>query len=258
MMVDKERIKDQFGQAAARYVTSLTHATGPDLARLVELVAPSAGGRLLDVATGGGHVALALAPHAGITVASDLTLAMLVEARRFMAEQGFPGVEYCLADVEQLPFAEASFTAVTCRIALHHVPDLESAIEEVYRVLSPGGSFGLVDSMVPDDRQLADFLNNVERLRDPTHVRSLARSEWVSLLEVTGFRVEAAEVYKTTHTFDTWAARIPHLDASGRKGLERSFLEAPSRVADYFSFEVVEGRLVRYTDDKLLLLGRKD
>lgn len=255
---DKERIKDQFGQAAANYVASPTHATGADLARLVELVAPSASGRLLDVATGGGHVALALAPHTEATVACDLTLAMLVEARRFITERGFPRVEYCVADAEHLPFAEAGFSAVTCRIAFHHVPDVERAVGEVHRVLAPGGCFGFVDSMVPDDPHLADFLNHVERLRDPTHVRSRTRSEWGSLLEAAGFGLEAAEVFKTTHDFAAWAARIPHLDAAGRRALERTFLDAPPRVAEYFRFELEEGRLVSYTDDKLLLLGRKD
>jgi ubiquinone/menaquinone biosynthesis C-methylase UbiE len=255
---DKERIKDQFGQAAAQYVASPTHAAGEDLARLVELVAPSASGRLLDVATGGGHVALALAPHAGAIVACDITLAMLVEARRFISEQGFPRVECCVADAERLPFADASFSAVTCRIAFHHVPDVARAVSEVQRVLAPGGCFGFVDSMVPDDAELADFLNQVERFRDPTHLRSRTQSEWASLLEAAGFRLEAAEVFKKTHPFASWASRIGHLDAAGRGELERTFLGAPPRVAEYFRFEVEEGRLVTYTDDKLLLLGRKD
>ncbi|MFQ5893475.1 MAG: class I SAM-dependent methyltransferase, partial [Nitrospinota bacterium] len=239
------------------YVISETHAAGPDLARLVELVAPSAAGRLLDVATGGGHVALALAPHAGLTVASDLTLAMLVEARRFMTDRGFPVVVCCAADAEHLPFGEASFTAVTCRIALHHVPAIERALGEVYRVLAPGGCFGFVDSMVPDDLKLAEFLNHVERLRDPTHVRSRTRSEWIALLEAAGFHIEAAEVFKKTHAFASWAGRSSQLDAAGRQALEEEFLSAPSEVAEYFRYEVADGRLVSYTDDKLLLLGRK-
>lgn len=257
-MGDKERIKDQFGQAAAHYVASPTHAAGADLARLVELVAPSASGCVLDVATGGGHVALALAPHAGATVASDLTVAMLIEARRFITERGFPGVEHCAADAERLPFAEASFSAVTCRIAFHHVPDVEQAVAEVHRVLVPGGCFGFVDSMVPDDPVLADFLNRAERFRDPTHVRSRTQEEWGLLLETAGFRLEVSEVFKTRHPFAAWAARIPHLDAAGRLDLERTFLDAPPRAAEYFRYEVEEGRLVSYTDDKLLLLGRKD
>lgn len=258
MFGDKERIKEQFGQAAAHYVTSLSHATGSDLARMVELIAPTADDTILDVATGGGHVALALAPLAGLTVASDLTLAMLHEARHFITEGGFHGTVYCVADAEALPFADASFTAVTCRIAPHHFPHVEKAFGEFCRVLAPGGRLGFLDSMVPDDPRLADFLNQAERLRDPTHVYSRTQAEWLSLLEAAGFRVETADVFKKVHDFTAWAGRTGYLDEAGREALERSFLDAPPKVAGYFRFEIKEGRLVSYTDDKLLLLCRRD
>lgn len=258
MAEEKRQIKERFGEAAAQYVESETHAAGPDLVRLVELVAPVADGRLLDVATGGGHVALALAPHAGLMVASDLTLEMLRAARRFITERGFSSVIYCTADAEYLPFIDASFSAVTCRIALHHVTNLDKILEEVCRVLCPGGCFGLVDSMVPDDIELADFLNRMEKLRDPTHVRSRTQREWMNFLEAAGFRIKAAEVFKKVHDFPAWARRLSYLDETGREALERSFLEAPPNVAEYFRLNVSDGRLLSYTDDKLLLLGRKD
>lgn len=257
MTEEKRHIKERFGETAAQYVESETHAAGPDLARLVELVAPMANGRLLDVATGGGHVALALAPHAGLMVASDLTHEMLKAAQSFITERGFPSVVYCAADAESLPFVDASFSAVTCRIALHHVSSLEKVLKEVYRVLCPDGCFGFVDSMVPDDVELADFLNRMEKFRDPTHVCSRTQEEWIDLLEAARLRVEVAEVFKKVHDFGAWAMRSLHLDAAGRGSLERAFLEAPSKASEYFRFNIADGRLLSYTDDKLLLLGRK-
>lgn len=257
-MVEKGRIKELFGRSATHYVKSETHSKGADLARLIEMVAPSARGRVLDVATGGGHVALSLAPIAGLTVASDLTLGMLKEARRFISEQGWPGVLFCAADAETLPFSNGAFTAVTCRIALHHVQALESAFSEFYRVLAPGGCLGFQDSMVPEDSRLGDFLNRVERLRDPTHVRSRTRHEWSRLIEGAGFRLEGAEVFKKEHDFPAWAGRSSSLDEAGRVSLERAFLEAPEAAADYFKIHVERGRLVSYTDDKLIILARKD
>lgn len=257
METDKERIKESFGRAAAGYVVSETHAAGPDLVRLVELVAPSPEGRLLDVATGGGHVALAMAPRAGLTVSSDLTREMLEEARRFITSRGFPSVVYCAADAECLPFADSSFDYVTCRIALHHVSRVGSVFREIFRVLRPGGCFGLVESMVPDEPVLADFLNRMEALRDPTHVRSRTRSEWSSLLEEAGFAVEASEVFKKVHDFPAWARRSSALDEAGLQALEKAFLAGPPEAAEYFRFSTKEGRLLSYTDDKLLLLGRK-
>jgi ubiquinone/menaquinone biosynthesis C-methylase UbiE len=258
MTAHKGQIKEQFARSAGKYVTSKTHAAGADLARLVELVAPNEEGRLLDVATGGGHVALAVAPHMGLTVASDLTRGMLKEARRFITGQGLPSVIYCAADAEFLPFHEATFDAVTCRIALHHVSNLNAVLKDFYRVLDEGGCFGFVDSMVPDEPPLADFMNRMETLRDPTHIRSQTLQEWTALLESAGFRIEAAEVFKKVHDFDAWAKRSSYIDESKREYLEEAFLKAPSRAVKYFRFHIEGGRLISYTDDKLLLLGRKD
>lgn len=257
MPTHKADTRERFEKRAAQYVISETHAAGPDLARLVELVGPTAEGRLLDVATGGGHVALAMAPHAGLTVASDLALGMLKEARRFITGKGFTEVAYCAADAECLPFLEASFDAVTCRIALHHVDDLGGVLSEVHRVLWPGGCLGFMDSMVPDDSRLADFLNRMETIRDPTHIRSRTRGEWTALLEAAGFEIEEAEVFKKVHDFKAWARRSSYIDEAKLEELERAFLDAPPGAADYFDFRKEAGRLVSYTDDKLLLLGRK-
>ena len=59
----KNLVQAQFGAVAERYVTSAIHAHGSDLARMIELAQPRGDERLLDIATGGGHTALAFAPH---------------------------------------------------------------------------------------------------------------------------------------------------------------------------------------------------
>src|SRR5262245_49947301 len=98
------RVKERFGPAAQNYVNSAIHGTGYTLDKLVELVEPAPGKRALDLATGGGRVALAMARHGAEVVASDLTMDMLRAARTFMQEKSTTAAFAC-ADAQRLPFA---------------------------------------------------------------------------------------------------------------------------------------------------------
>ena len=121
----KALTQQQFGAHAA--ATSPRRAPhGYSLDRLIEWIAPQPGQRILDLATGGGHTALALARAGARIVAADLTAPMLCAARAYVtAEMGDSGsVAFVRLDAEQLSFPAASFDAVTCRIAPHHFPDV--------------------------------------------------------------------------------------------------------------------------------------
>lgn len=159
----KDLVKQQYGAYAAGYVTSTVHAQGESLRRLVELVQPQTDWRALDVSTGGGHTALAIAPFVREVVASDLTPQMLEAAEKFIAGKGVTNVTFQLADAENLPFGDAEFDLVTNRIALHHYPDAPKAIHEMARVLKAGGVLGFTDNTVPPQKQLAGFINHFEK-----------------------------------------------------------------------------------------------
>ena len=74
-------------------------------------------------------------------IASDLTAEMLVEAAKLAKAKGFANMETAPADAEALPFEDARFDLVTCRIAPHHFPDIPTFVAEVWRTLKPGGTF---------------------------------------------------------------------------------------------------------------------
>ena len=137
----KQLVQDQFGPVAQRYVTSHIHAHGDDLARMIELAQPRGDERVLDIATGGGHTALAFAPHVRAVVATDLTPRMLDAAAAFVREQGAANVTFELADAEALPFADASFDAVLACLVFEHIDAVDDAIGEIARVVRPGGRF---------------------------------------------------------------------------------------------------------------------
>lgn len=212
-------VQQKFGAAAADYAASAVHAKGESLARLVDLVAPQPHWRVLDVATGAGHTALALAPHVAHVVASDITHEMLAEATKLAAKRGLGNVETAHADAAALPFPDRSFDLVTCRLAAHHFPDPAAFVAASRRVLKPGGAFALVDNISPDvsilpgvsreeaERTAADY-NAYEKLRDPSHGRCLSLIEWSALLQGIGFVDIRAERMDQDIAFAPWTKRM--------------------------------------------------
>src|SRR5688572_28823263 len=90
----RDRVQQHFGATAHEYVTSARHASGGGLDQLVELAEPTPDSDALDIATGGGHTALALAPHVRQIIASDLTPKMLDAAKGFLIEKGITNASF--------------------------------------------------------------------------------------------------------------------------------------------------------------------
>lgn len=207
--------RQRYTEFADGYVTSETHARGSDLDRLLAIADPQAHWQMLDVATGGGHTALKFAPHVQHVIASDLTARMLEKAEQFIVtEQGAGNVSFRQADAESLPFAEARFDLVTCRIAPHHFPDAQAFVRECARVLKSGGLLLLQDQLLPDDQEAARFVNDFERRRDPSHHRAFNTAEWQAMFAAAGLAVEHSEVYIKRHDFLDWTKRQGNDDAT--------------------------------------------
>lgn len=252
----KDRVRSQFGSIAGEYVSSPTHRTGGDLLRLVELASCGPTDMALDVATGGGHTALALAAHVGQVVASDLTPKMLDAAREFIEQQGATNVSFELADAEQLPFLEQSFDIVSCRIAPHHFGDVQLFCKEVARVLKPGGRFVLMDSVSPDDDNLDAFINELEWRRDTTHVRSYSLGEWHTFIEHAGLTVDSYEHIVRQFDYETWTART-RMTAEAKAGLDRFVINQADEVHEYYDVRVDGDQILSFADHKVLIRSIK-
>jgi len=129
-----------YGRAASAYATVLDPTLRPVAERIGELAGARASLRVLDLATGTGAVARAAAARGAAVSAVDVSQEMVELARTLSP----PELEFVCADALALPFADASFDAVTCGFGLSHLPDIERALAEICRVLRPGGR--LVDS----------------------------------------------------------------------------------------------------------------
>ena len=204
--MSKTLVQEQFGKNAAGYLTSTPHALGKSLERLVALTAPQKSWRALDVATGGGHVAYTFAPYVARMWATDITQEMLDLVKAEAAKRGLANVRTAYAKAEALPFEDASFDLVTCRIAPHHFDSIPHFLDEVCRVLKPSGVFAVVDNVVPVG-SVGDYVNAFERFRDPSHLRAWTMDEWRDALKKHGFAVAHEEQLYKQMEFKSWAAR---------------------------------------------------
>jgi SAM-dependent methyltransferase len=136
---------------------------------------------------------------------------------------------------EDLPFADGAFDLVVTRIAPHHFDDIAAAIAELARV---SGSLVVVE----DTLYVSEQVEEAERLRDPSHVRSYSEDEWRSMLEAAGLEIETVEAFEKRHPLEEW------LDRSGTPD------EDKPRVKELLA-EQIEGD--EYVDTKLVLRARK-
>jgi len=242
-------------KAAEAYATG-EHKAGRELELVVEWAAPTGKERVLDIGTGAGHTALALAPRVSDVVLTDPVDAMLATARRLFQTAGLWNAQFVRAGAEQLPFPRASFDIVTTRLAAHHFDDVALAMREVARVLRPGGTFIFVDTTAPEDKESAAYQDEVELLRDPTHRRIYTEREWIAFCEQAGLHVEKAEVVRKTHDFEPWLERGGE-DAATQQHVRARFLDAPASAIRDLGIVTVDGKVRSFTDRKLVLAARR-
>jgi ubiquinone/menaquinone biosynthesis C-methylase UbiE len=204
--MNKTLVQEQFGKTAANYLTSTPHALGKSLERLVALTSPQKDWHGLDIATGGGHVAYAFAPHVARVWATDITPEMLDLVKEEAQKRGLPNIRTAYAKAEALPFEDGSFDIVTCRIAPHHFDSIQEFLAEAHRVLRPDGLFAVVDNVVPQG-SVGDYINAFERFRDPSHLRAWTMDEWRAALKKYGFAIVHEEQLGKKMEFKSWANR---------------------------------------------------
>jgi SAM-dependent methyltransferase len=256
MTENKKRLSQaQFGAHARNFVASPTHAKGYSLGRLVELVKPQSDWRVLDVATGGGHTALAFAGRVRELIASDLTGRMLHTAQQHIAAQSAVNLRFCQADAEHLPFSDHSFDAVTCRIAPHHFPDVGAFVSEAARVLKPGGILGVADNVVTGEPRVAWAINLIETFRDPSHHWAYTLDDWLTFFFAAGLTILHNEVFSKDTDFDEWAARVS-VTGDDLTRLRALLLQSPGEAQEWLAPRQIGTRLT-FRIWEAIVVGKK-
>lgn len=206
-MDNDQAVRDRFSASANLYAASGVHSTGPDFDRMIAAARLRGSERVLDLGTGTAHTALAFAPHVREVVGLDLTAEMLEAGSRLAKERGVENLELRQGAAEALPFADGEFDVVCARQCPHHFRDLPKAVSEAARVLQPGGTLLVVDSISLPDPKLDTFMNAVEILRDPSHVRNYSLREWREMSEGAGLAVEEQADWLLPLEFEDWIRR---------------------------------------------------
>lgn len=205
----KASVQRQFNGVAANYSTSTVHARGRDLEAMVQAIPLTGQEVVIDAGCGTGHTALAFAPHVAQVIAVDFTEGMLAQGRQLAVDRGLANVEFRLGDVEKLAFADSVVDLIVSRYSAHHWPHPATALRGFHRVLKPGGYFILNDIVSFDDFTADTYLQAIELLRDPSHVRDHTVGQWTAMLIEAGF-VDVNVVYSGPVWIDfaAWIQRM--------------------------------------------------
>ncbi len=182
-----EKIVDQHTRQASSYAQLTQSMSGQIRAPRHVAIGARPDDILLDIACGPGSLTLELAPHVARATGLDITPAMLDEARAAQARSGVQNVEWVQGDAARLPFADGSFSLVTCSAAFHHFEHPARILAEMTRVCRSGGR--IVVSDVTPDADKAQAYDRMEMMRDPSHRHAHCIPELAEL----GYELELGE-----------------------------------------------------------------
>ena len=198
-------VRRQFALQASTFTDTGFAAKGLDW--IVDEVNPSSTDLMVDVAAGAAHLGRAFASRVAHVSALDLTPEMLEQGRALAQAAGLGNIAYLCGDAISLPWISDQFDLAACRLTLHQVADPALVVGEMVRVTRPGGRVAVIDLTAPDSPQTAAEMNRIERLRDPSHGRTLTLDETRSLLTDVGAEVVLVSQHDQPVDVEDWMAR---------------------------------------------------
>lgn len=210
-----------------------THGNDDQVNRLVAFLDPRPGGTYLDLATGIGDVAFAVARHQpeACVIGIDIADRAILRNQTAAKEQARANIKFLLADGRKIHFPDATFDGITWRYALHHLPEVETTLADARRVLRPTGAFVVADA-VRHPRDDRNFINRFQALKPDGHVRIYTTDDLVDLFCAHGFVADGQFGSAISFTRD--------LNANYRDLIDGT----PPEILDLYEFRVAGDRAV--------------
>jgi ubiquinone/menaquinone biosynthesis C-methylase UbiE len=248
----KENAKKQFGKQAEAYSKGSIFPDRDHLAEIIRRSRARRQHRILDVATGAGFLAFEFAGSVDSVVGTDITKNMLAYASKTRSSQGFLNTGFLLSDVDYLPFRDKVFDVVSCRFAFHHFPNPVKVLLELKRVCKNKGRIVLVDGVSSEDSDKSRFHNELEKRRDPSHVRIYTLTEMKKMMRDAGLRMTDIGHWDVYMEFEDWMKRA----GTGEKEAEdikKRMLGSIQKDGTGLRVKIVNGKL-GFTYDTVILV----
>jgi SAM-dependent methyltransferase len=250
-------IRESFTTQAKAFAANPWVTDEERIQRLVAAARLKGDERVLDIATGPGYIAEAIARSAREVIGLDLTDAMLSIARERTQQHGVINVSFRIGDAQNLPFESEEFDLVVSRLALHHMQHPIQALREMTRVLRHGGTVLIEDIFASEHPDRAAYHDRWEILRDPSHVHAIPLSELLQLFRDAGLETNYVSIHDDlTPEVERWLATThtpPDRAAEVRRLLEEDRLHDLSGTCP---FRDATGQL-RFHARTAILAGRK-
>lgn len=158
---------------------------------------------VLEAAAGTCACGRSVAPFVKHVVCLDATPAMLAVGKTEAEKSGIANMRFVSGFVEQIPFDDQSFDIVLSRLAFHHFTEPEKPFAEMSRVLKKGGQFVIIN-MEAAEEPLRSVEDEIETMRDPSHIKNRSRSEFAALYLKYGYTVTKQETVRIPVSLSAW------------------------------------------------------
>lgn len=206
--------QQQYQNKSEAYLKSSVHAQGIEFIKMQTLLQQHSYNKVLDLGCGGGHVSYHLAPYTQQLISCDLNAEMVNLVIAQAKSKGLHNIQGMVSAAETLPFIEQDFDCIVTRYSAHHWHNVPQAMSEMYRVLADHGRVVIFDVVGSCNPIFDSFLQTIEMIRDPSHVRDYSVSEWAQFAELAGFRIEQIELQHLDLDFKSWVERMQTPEAA--------------------------------------------
>ncbi|HET7417538.1 MAG TPA: methyltransferase domain-containing protein [Solirubrobacterales bacterium] len=203
----EESIRAEFTHQTESFARNEVSKMVETLGALVELAPEDPKARWIEVACGPGAIARALAPRVGRVHGVDLTPAMVAKAAEEAGREGLGNVEFAVGDATALEFKDGAFDGAVTRFSLHHIPAPRRVVAEMARVVRPGGWVLVSDFIADPNRDVYAAVEEIERLRDPSHWSCLTAEQLREVGEEAGLEAESQRLIPFEIDYDDWLRR---------------------------------------------------
>lgn len=228
--------KEQFNNQAKFYSSSKTFSAGESLDILSSLLNKKKFESGLDIGTGAGFAAFELSKSCKKVEATDISEGMINEAKKIMKERKINNLNFNICSAEELNYSDKEFDIVTCRTAAHHFLDVEKFCSEVHRVLKDEGEFIIVDTITSDQIKLNNWHQEVELIRDKSHIKNLSLIEWKNILKISKFSFLDIIQSRVTMNLNDWMERSGTSDKD-KNILKDKFQNSDEKIKSFFGIK---------------------